>query len=111
MDGPTILLLHGLTSSSRMFEPLFARLADRFHLIAPDYPGFGHRDCPDPTKYSYTFDHTAEPITRFTEGLLLSRYTLYIHEYGGPAGYRMPRSLPARLEAPNVQDAPGLHEC
>src|ERR1700758_4542748 len=59
-DGPTILLLHGLPSSSRMFEPLFARLSDRFHLVAPDYPGFGHSDWPAPKNFSYTFDHYAE---------------------------------------------------
>src|SRR5437868_2744545 len=58
-DAPTILLLHGLPSSSRMFEPLFARLSDRFHLVAPDYPGFGHSDWPDPKKFAYTFDHYA----------------------------------------------------
>ena len=55
-DAPTILLLHGLPSSSRMFDPLFARLSDRYHLVAPDYPGFGHSDWPDPKQYSYTFD-------------------------------------------------------
>src|SRR5690348_2394664 len=58
-EAPTILLLHGLPTSSRQFEPLFARLADRFHLIAPDYPGFGHSDWPDSKKFSYTFDHIA----------------------------------------------------
>ena len=58
-DAPTILLLHGLPTSSRQFEPLFARLSDRFHLVAPDYPGFGHSDWPDPKKFSYTFDHIA----------------------------------------------------
>src|SRR5579863_2971603 len=56
-DGPTILLLHGLPSSSRMFEPLFTRLSDRYHLVAPDYPGFGHCDWPDPKTFAYTFDH------------------------------------------------------
>jgi len=59
-DAPTLLLLHGLPSSSRMFEPLFARLSDRYHLVAPDYPGFGHSDWPDPKKFAYTFDHYAE---------------------------------------------------
>ena len=56
-DAPTLLLLHGLPSSSRMFEPLFTRLSDRYHLIAPDYPGFGHSDWPDPKHFAYTFDH------------------------------------------------------
>ena len=71
-DAPTILLLHGLPSSSRMFEPLFARLADRYHLVAPDYPGFGHSDWPDPKKFAYTFDHIAEVMNHFTEALGLA---------------------------------------
>ena len=68
-DAPTLLLLHGLPSSSRMFEPLFARLSDRYHLVAPDYPGFGHSDWPDPKKFAYTFDHYAEIMNHFTEVL------------------------------------------
>jgi hypothetical protein len=75
-DAPTLLLLHGLPSSSRMFEPLFARLSDRYHLVAPDYPGFGHSDWPDPKKFAYTFDRIAEIMNHFTETLGLSRYTL-----------------------------------
>jgi hypothetical protein len=71
-DAPTLLLLHGLPSSSRMFEPLFARLSDSFHLVAPDYPGFGHSDWPDPKKFAYTFDHIAEIMDHFTEALGLS---------------------------------------
>ncbi len=72
-----------------MFEPLFSRLSDRYHLIAPDYPGFGHSDWPDPKKYPYTFDHLAETINHFTEALSLSRYTLYMQDYGSPVGFRM----------------------
>src|ERR1700709_2338581 len=64
-DAPTLLLLHGLPTSSRMFEPLFARLADRYHLVAPDYPGFGHSDAPDPRQFAYTFDHIAEVMGHF----------------------------------------------
>src|SRR5260370_20577872 len=71
-DAPTLLLLHGLPSSSRMFEPLFIRLSDRYHLVAPDYPGFGHSDWPDPRKFAYTFDHYAEIMNHFTEALGLS---------------------------------------
>src|SRR6266850_4682565 len=62
-DAPTLLLLHGFPSSSRMFEPLFARLSDRYHMVAPDYPGFGHSDWPDPEQFAYTFDHFAEIMT------------------------------------------------
>ncbi|MGC1477219.1 MAG: alpha/beta fold hydrolase, partial [Terriglobales bacterium] len=87
--APTILLLHGLPSSSRMFEPLFARLSDRYHLVAPDYPGFGHSAWPDPKTFAYTFDHYAEIMNHFTGALGLSRYTLYMQDYGGPVGFRM----------------------
>ena len=76
-DAQTILLLHGLPSSSRMFETLMTRLSDRYHLVAPDYPGFGHSDWPDPKQFAYTFDHYATIMNHFTESLRLSHYTLY----------------------------------
>src|SRR6202047_3087442 len=104
-DAPTLLLLHGLPSSSRMFEPLFTRLSDRYHLVAPDYPGFGHSDWPDPKKFAYTFDHIAETMNHFTEGLGLSHYTLYMQDYGGPVGFRMALARPERVQALIVQDA------
>src|SRR5262249_32838575 len=97
-NAPVLLLLHGLPSSSRMFEPLFARLSDRYHLVAPDYPGFGHSDWPDPKKFSYTFDHIAEVMNHFTEVLGLSRYSLYMQDYGGPVGFRMILAHPERVE-------------
>ena len=109
-DAPTLLLLHGLPSSSRMFEPLFARLSDRYHLVAPDYPGFGHSDWPDPKKFAYTFDHYAEIMNHFTEALGLSRYTLYMQDYGGPVGFRMALAHPERIEALIVQDAVAHNE-
>jgi len=97
--APTLLLLHGLPSSSRMFEPLFARLSDRYHLVAPDYPGFGHSDWPDPKKFAYTFDRYAEIMNHFTKTLGLKRYTLYMQDYGGPVGFRMALAHPDRIEA------------
>ncbi len=109
-DEPTLLLLHGLPSSSRMFEPLFARLSERYHLVAPDYPGFGHSDWPDPKKFAYTFDHIAEIMNRFTEALGLSRYTMYMQDYGGPVGFRMALAHPERIEALIVQDAVAHNE-
>lgn len=109
-DSPTLLLLHGLPSSSRMFEPLFARLSDRYHLIAPDYPGFGHSDWPDPKAFAYTFDHYAEIMNSFTEALGLRRYTLYMQDYGGPVGFRMLLAHPERVDALIVQDAVAHNE-
>jgi pimeloyl-ACP methyl ester carboxylesterase len=109
-DAPTLLLLHGLPSSSRMFEPLFNRLSDRFHLIAPDYPGFGHSDWPDPKRFAYTFDHIAEIMNHFAEFLRLSRYTLYMQDYGGPVGFRMALAYPDRIESLIVQDAVAHNE-
>jgi pimeloyl-ACP methyl ester carboxylesterase len=109
-DAPTILLLHGLPSSSRMFEPLFARLSDRYHLVAPDYPGFGHSDWPDSKTFAYTFDHCAEIMNHFTEALGLTRYTLYMQDYGGPVGFRMILAHPERAESLIVQDAVSHNE-
>ena len=98
-DGRTILLLHGFPSSSRMFEPLFARISNSHHLIAPDYPGFGHSEWPNPKEFAYTFDHCAEIMNHFTEALGLSRYSLYMQDYGGPVGFRMALAHPDRIEA------------
>ena len=109
-DAPTLLLLHGLPSSSRMFEPLFDRLSDRYHLVAPDYPGFGHSDWPDPKAFAYTFDHYAEIMNHFTEGLGLSRYNLYMQDYGGPVGFRMALAHSDRVDALIVQDAVAHNE-
>jgi pimeloyl-ACP methyl ester carboxylesterase len=105
VDAPILLLLHGLPSSSRMFEPLFSRLSDHFHLVAPDYPGFGHSDWPDPEQFAYTFDNYADIVIRFTEALGLYRYTLYMQDYGGPVGFRMALAHSDRIEALIVQDA------
>jgi pimeloyl-ACP methyl ester carboxylesterase/enamine deaminase RidA (YjgF/YER057c/UK114 family) len=109
-DAPTLLLLHGLPSSSRMFESLFTRLSDRYHLLAPDYPGFGHSDWPNPKDFAYTFDHCAEIMNHFTEALGLVRFTVYMQDYGGPVGFRMALAHPERIEALIVQDAVAHNE-
>jgi pimeloyl-ACP methyl ester carboxylesterase len=109
-DAPTILLLHGLPSSSRMFQPLLTRLADNYHLVAPDYPGYGHSDWPDPKQFAYTFDHIASVMDGFTQALGLSHYTLYMQDYGGPVGFRMALADPERVNALIVQDAVAHNE-
>jgi pimeloyl-ACP methyl ester carboxylesterase len=93
-----------------MFEPLLRRLADRYHLVAPDYPGFGHSDWPNPGTFTYTFDHYAEVMNHFTEALGLERYTLFMQDYGGPKGFRMALAHPERIEGLIVQDAVAHNE-
>ena len=109
-DAPAILLLHGLPSSSRMFQPLLTRLSDSYHIVAPDYPGFGHSDWPDPKEFSYTFDRIASVMDGFTQALRLSNYTLYMQDYGGPVGFRMALAHPERIRALIVQDAVAHNE-
>jgi len=93
-----------------MFQPLLARLADTYHLIAPDYPGYGHSDWPDPKQFDYTFDHIASVMDHFAVKLGLSRYTLYMQDYGGPVGFRMALAHSERVEALIVQDAVAHNE-
>jgi pimeloyl-ACP methyl ester carboxylesterase len=93
-----------------MFQPLLTRLADTYHLVAPDYPGFGHSDWPDPSHFPYTFDHIAVLMDHFTEALALSHYTLYMQDYGAPVGFRMILAHPDRAQALIVQDAVAHNE-
>src|SRR5262249_49285539 len=78
----------------RMFEPLLTRLGDRYHMIAPDYPGFGHSDSPSPKEFAYTFDHIATVMDHFTEAVGLPRYTLYIQDYRHPVGFHISLAHP-----------------
>jgi pimeloyl-ACP methyl ester carboxylesterase len=109
-DAPTIVLLHGLPSSSREFDTLIPLLATRYHLIAPDYPGFGQSDAPPPASYAYTFDHLAQTTNALLEQLKISRYSLYIHDYGAPVGFRIILAHPARLQALIVQNGNAYRE-
>jgi pimeloyl-ACP methyl ester carboxylesterase len=104
-DAPVILLLHGFPSSSRMFDTLMPLLADRYHLVAPDYPGFGNSEAPPPDKFTYTFAAVANVVGAFTEALHLDRYALYMQDYGGPVGYRLAVAHPERVTALIVQNA------
>ena len=109
-DDPTILLLHGFPTSSHMFRDLIQVLSDRFHLVAPDYPGFGNSSMPSVEEYDYTFDGIAEIIDSFTEKLGLYKYSLYMMDYGAPVGYRLAVKHPERVESLIVQNGNAYEE-
>jgi pimeloyl-ACP methyl ester carboxylesterase len=97
VGAPTLLLLHGFPTSSHMFRRLIPLLADHYHVIAPDFPGFGFSDQPDRTRFKYTFDHIAKVIEAFTKELKLNRYFIYIFDYGAPVGLRLALAHPDRV--------------
>ena len=88
-----------------MFEPLFARLADRYHLVAPDYPGFGHSSAPSPSGFEYTFDNLAKVTNELVTRLGITNYVLFMQDYGGPVGFRLALSHPERVRAIIIQNA------
>jgi pimeloyl-ACP methyl ester carboxylesterase len=102
---PAFLLLHGFPASSFMFRRLIDLLAGQFHVIAPDYPGFGHSDAPPPSRFSYTFDRLTDVIEQFTEHLGLGRYGLYLQDFGGPVGFRLATRHPERVSFLVIQNA------
>ena len=103
-NAPTIVLLHGFPSSSREFDTLIPLLATQYHLIAPDYPGFGLSDAPSPTVYKYTFAHLAQTMSDFLDKLKITDYTLYLHDYGAPIGFRIILAHPDQLHALIIQN-------
>ena len=109
-DAPHVLLLHGFPSSSHMFRDLIPALADRYHVVAPDYPGFGHSDMPAPDAFAYTFDHLADVIDAFTTRVGLDRYALYVQDYGAPIGFRLAVRHPERIRALVVQNGNAYEE-
>jgi pimeloyl-ACP methyl ester carboxylesterase len=105
-DGPVLLLLHGVPTSSRMYQPMLeSSLSAKYRLIAPDFPGFGHSSWPSPKDFNYTFDHLAQVMEQFTDALKLNRYALFLHDYGGPVGMRMAIAQPGKVEAIIIQNA------
>lgn len=108
--APTILLLHGFPTSSQMFGELIPALADEFHLVAPDYPGFGNSSMPTADEFDYTFDRLADVIDKFTERLGLNRYSLYVQDYGAPVGFRLAVRHPERVQALVVQNGNAYEE-
>jgi pimeloyl-ACP methyl ester carboxylesterase len=105
VSAPAVLLLHGFPSSSRMWEPLLPLLADKYHLIAPDYPGFGHSSAPSPSSFEYTFDNLARVMNELTAKLGVANYVLFMQDYGGPVGFRLALAHPERVRAIIVQNA------
>src|SRR5262249_13500883 len=108
--APTLLLLHGFPTSSQMFRNLIPALADRYHIVAPDYPGYGYSSMPPRDQFAYTFDHLAQVIDRFTTTLGLSKYALYVQDYGAPIGYRLATAHPDRIAAIVVQNGNAYDE-
>jgi pimeloyl-ACP methyl ester carboxylesterase len=103
-DAPVVLLPHGYPSSSFQFRNFMPALADRWRLIAPDYPGFGYSATPDPTRFSYTFDGYADVLDRFSKAMNLRRYVLYLHDYGSQIGLRLAMRAPDRVAGLIIQN-------
>jgi len=99
VDSPTILLLHGFPTSSHMFRNLILALADHYHVVAPDLPGFGFSDAPDRKTFPYTFEQLARTIDKFTQTIGLGRYAIYVFDYGAPVGLRLALAHPERITA------------
>jgi pimeloyl-ACP methyl ester carboxylesterase len=109
-DKPTVLLLHGFPTSSQMFRNLIPKLADDYHVVAPDYPGYGQSSMPERDKFDYTFDNLANVVESFTEQLKMSSYALYLMDYGAPVGYRLAVRHPERVTALIVQNGNAYEE-
>ncbi|MEH1919557.1 alpha/beta fold hydrolase [Nostoc sp.] len=109
-DNPTILLLHGFPTSSHMFRNLIPALADKFHLVAPDYPGYGNSSMSTVNEFDYTFDRLAEIVEKFIAAIALKKYSLYVMDYGAPIGYRIAAKYPERVQSLIVQNGNAYEE-
>ncbi|WP_157220970.1 alpha/beta fold hydrolase [Flavisphingomonas formosensis] len=109
-DGPVVLLLHGFPTSSHMFRNLIPLLADRYRVIAPDYPGFGQSDAPDHTQFAYTFAHYADLVDGLMGQIGAGRYAMYVMDYGAPVGYRLALKHPERVSGLIVQNGNAYDE-
>jgi pimeloyl-ACP methyl ester carboxylesterase len=109
-DAPVVLLLHGFPTSSHMFRNLIPALADRYRVIAPDYPGYGQSDVPDPAKFQYTFDNIAKLVDSLLESLRIDHYFMYVMDYGAPVGWRLALKHPERVRGLIVQNGNAYDE-
>lgn len=109
-DAPTIVLLHGFPTSSHMFRNLIPKLSDKFHVIAPDYPGFGNSEMPSRDEFEYTFDNVADVVDKLLESKKIDRYALYLMDYGAPVGFRIATKHPERVTGLVVQNGNAYEE-
>lgn len=109
-DAPAVLLLHGFPTSSHMFRELIPALADKYHVVAPDYPGFGNSSAPSVEAFDYTFDNLALVMEKFTERVGLKKYSIYLMDYGAPVGFRLATKRPERVQTLIVQNGNAYQE-
>lgn len=110
VDAPTLLLLHGFPSASHQFRRLIDAVGARYHLIAPDYPGFGHSDAPSHREFNYTFDHLADVMEGFVQALRLHRFAMYVFDFGAPVGFRLLTRHPDLITGLVVQNGNAYEE-
>ncbi len=108
--NPALLLLHGFPTSSHMFRNLIPLLADSYHVVAPDFPGFGFSDAPDRSQFRYNFENIAAVISRFTETIALSQFAIYVFDYGAPVGFRLAVANPGKITAVISQNGNAYEE-
>ncbi len=109
-DAPTVLLLHGFPTSSHMFRNLIPKLADKYHVIAPDYPGYGHSSMPTVDEFEYTFDNMANIVDKLVQKIGVKKYSIYLMDYGAPVGFRLATKHPERVESLIIQNGNAYDE-
>ena len=109
-NAPTLVLLHGFPSSSHMFRELIPRLSDKYHVVAPDYPGYGYSDAPSTEHFAYTFDHLADVVDHLLDQQGITKYSIYIQDYGSPVGFRLATRHPERIQAIITQNGNAYDE-